>query len=238
MRGARARGQRAGGHRLPVGGRRPDHRVRRPGGAGSARDGIARDVHDLVIQRLFAGALSPQPALGRVTGRPKASERIQRVVADLDDTIKVIRSTIHALRESDRQTGTALRSRLVGVTDRAAEVLGFAPALRMTDLLDTAVPAEHGAHLLAVLEEARSNAARHARASAVDVGVDVAGAVTRLRVADNGRGFAPRMTRRSGLANLRGRAEALGGTLDLSAEEGGGTLVRWTVPLPASAAAG
>ncbi|CAB53435.1 MULTISPECIES: sensor histidine kinase [Streptomyces] len=238
MRGARARGQRAGGHRLPVGGRRPDHRVRRPGGAGSARDGIARDVHDLVIQRLFAGALSPQPALGRVTGRPKASERIQRVVADLDDTIKVIRSTIHALRESDRQTGTALRSRLVGVTDRAAEVLGFAPALRMTDLLDTAVPAEHGAHLLAVLEEARSNAARHARASAVDVGVDVAGAVTRLRVADNGRGIAPRMTRRSGLANLRGRAEALGGTLDLSAEEGGGTLARWTVPLPASAAAG
>lgn len=169
-------------------------------------------MHDLVIQRLFAGALSPQPALGRVTGRPKASERIQRVVADLDDTIKVIRSTIHALRESDRQTGTALRSRLVGVTDRAAEVLGFAPALRMTDLLDTAVPAEHGAHLLAVLEEARSNAARHARASAVDVGVDVAGAVTRLRVADNGRGIAPRMTRRSGLANLRGRAEALGGT--------------------------
>lgn len=81
--------------------------------------------------------LSPQPALGRVTGRPKASERIQRVVADLDDTIKVIRSTIHALRESDRQTGTALRSRLVGVTDRAAEVLGFAPALRMTGLLDT-----------------------------------------------------------------------------------------------------
>ncbi|WP_461712022.1 sensor histidine kinase [Streptomyces sp. DSM 41013] len=238
MRSARARGQRAGGHRLPVGGRRPDHRVRRPGGAGSARDGIARDVHDLVIQRLFAGALSPQPALGRVTGRPKASERIQRVVADLDDTIKVIRSTIHALRESDRQTGTALRSRLVGVTDRAAEVLGFAPALRMTDLLDTAVPAEHGAHLLAVLEEARSNAARHARASAVDVGVDVAGAVTRLRVADNGRGIAPRMTRRSGLANLRGRAEALGGTLDLSAEEGGGTLARWTVPLPASAAAG
>lgn len=195
-------------------------------------------MHDLVIQRLFAGALSPQPALGRVTGRPKASERIQRVVADLDDTIKVIRSTIHVLRESDRQTGTALRSRLVGVTDRTAEVLGFAPALRMTGLLDTAVPAEHGAHLLAVLEEARSNAARHARASAVDVGVDVAGAVTRLRVADYGRGIAARMTRRSGLANLRGRAEALGGTLDLSAEEGGGTLVRWTVPLPASAATG
>ncbi|MFD3343526.1 sensor histidine kinase [Streptomyces anthocyanicus] len=195
-------------------------------------------MHDLVIQRLFAGALSPQPALGRVTGRPKASERIQRVVADLDDTIKVIRSTIHALRESDRQTGTALRSRLVGVTDRAAEVLGFAPALRMTGLLDTPLPAEHGAHLLAVLEVARSNAARHARASAVDVGVDVAGAVTRLRVADYGRGIAARMTRRSGLANLRGRAEALGGTLDLSAEEGGGTLVRWTVPLPASAATG
>ncbi|MFE2588497.1 histidine kinase [Streptomyces anthocyanicus] len=159
-------------------------------------------MHDLVIQRLFAGALSPQPALGRVTGRPKASERIQRVVADLDDTIKVIRSTIHALRESDRQTGTALRSRLVGVTDRAAEVLGFAPALRMTGLLDTPLPAEHGAHLLAVLEVARSNAARHARASAVDVGVDVAGAVTRLRVADN-------PPRRAGAPSCGGRYRCL-----------------------------
>ncbi|MFG3213247.1 sensor histidine kinase [Streptomyces tendae] len=202
------------------------------------RDRIARDLHDLVIQRLFAGALSLQSALGRVTDRPKASERIQRVVADLDDTIKVIRSTIYGLRESDRETGTTLRSRLVGVTDRASEVLGFTPALRMTGLLDTAVPAEHGAHLLAVLEEALSNAARHARASAVDVSVDVAGAVLRLRVADNGRGIGPRVTRRSGLANLRERAEALGGTLELSAEEGAGTLVRWTVPLPPSVAAG
>ncbi|MFQ6200112.1 GAF domain-containing protein [Streptomyces sp. NPDC000405] len=197
------------------------------------RDRIARDLHDLVIQRLFAGALTLQSTLGRVADRPQVSERIQRVVDDLDDTIKVIRSTIYGLREHDQDgRGAGLRGRLVTATDRAAQTLGCTPALRMTGLLDTDVPAEHAEHLLAVLGEALSNTARHAHATTVDVSVSVTAADLHLRVADNGRGIDPTVVRRSGLDNLSRRAEELGGTFRLAANEPSGTVVEWTVPLP------
>ncbi|MFE7323612.1 GAF domain-containing protein [Streptomyces sp. NPDC057565] len=196
------------------------------------RDRIARDLHDLVIQRLFAGALSLQSTLGRVADRPQVGERIQRVVNDLDDTIKIIRSTIYGLREHDRtRRGSGLRAQLVAATERATESLAFAPALRMTGLLDTAVSAEQAEQLLAVLGEALSNAARHAQATTVDVSVEVTGAALQLRVADNGRGIDPAVTRRSGLANLCRRAEEMGGTFGLSSNEPSGTVVEWVVPL-------
>ncbi|MEE1805351.1 GAF domain-containing protein [Streptomyces sp. BE133] len=196
------------------------------------RDRIARDLHDLVIQRLFAGALSLQSTLGRVTDRPQVGERIQRVVNDLDDTIKIIRSTIYGLREHDQtRPGSGLRAQLVAATEWATESLAFAPALRMTGLLDTAVSAEQAEQLLAVLGEALSNAARHAHATTVDVSVDVTGAALQLRVADNGRGIDPAVTRRSGLANLCRRAEEMGGTFSLSSNDPSGTVIEWVVPL-------
>ncbi|MFF2516517.1 GAF domain-containing protein [Streptomyces sp. NPDC058086] len=200
----------------------------------SDRDRIARDLHDLVIQRLFAGALTLQSTLGRVADRPRVGERIQRVVDDLDDTIKVIRSTIYGLRESERSRDGGLRAKLVTATDRAAEALGFTPALRMTGLLDTDVPAEYAEHLLAVLGEALSNATRHAHATSVDVSVDVSDQTLRLRVTDNGRGIDPATTRRSGLANLRQRAEDLGGDFNASSNQPSGTILAWAVPLPST----
>lgn len=200
------------------------------------RDRIARDLHDLVIQRLFAGALTLQSTLGRVADRPQVGERIQRVVDDLDDTIKIIRSTIYALREQGQDhRGSGLRSRLVAATERATESLGFAPALRMTGLLDTVVSAEQTEQLLAVLGETLSNAARHAHATAVDVSAEVTAAALKLRVADNGRGIDPAVTRRSGLANLRRRAEEMGGAFSLSANRPSGTVVEWVVPLSSTA---
>ncbi|MFJ9907681.1 GAF domain-containing protein [Streptomyces sp. NPDC101152] len=196
------------------------------------RDRIARDLHDLVIQRLFAGALSLQSTLGRVSDRPQVGERIQRVVNDLDDTIKIIRSTIYGLREHDRtRRGSGLRAQLVAATERAVEPLGFSPALRMTGLLDTAVSAGQAEQLLAVLGEALSNAARHAHATSVDVGVEVTDSALRLQVADNGRGIDPATTRRSGLANLGKRAEELGGNFSVRANQPSGTVVEWIVPL-------
>lgn len=196
------------------------------------RDRIARDLHDLVIQRLFAGALSLQSTLGRVSDRPQVSERIQRVVDDLDDTIKIIRSTIYALREHDQsRRGSGLRAELVAATERATESLRFAPALRMTGLLDTAVSADQAEQLLAVLGETLSNVARHAHASTVDVTAEVTGTELKLRVADNGRGMDPAVTRRSGLANLHERAEELGGRFSLAANQPSGTVVEWVVPL-------
>ncbi|MFE9646287.1 GAF domain-containing protein [Streptomyces sp. NPDC006365] len=200
------------------------------------RDRIARDLHDLAIQRLFASGLTLNSVLGRISDRPEAAERIQRVVDDLDDTIKTVRTTIYALRERDRSEGRAgLRAKLLSETDQAAEALGFSPALRMTGLLDTGVPAGHADHLLAVLRETLSNAARHAHATAVEVIAETDGSRLRLRVSDNGRGVDPAVTRRSGLDNLRRRATDLGGSLTLTPNEPTGTVVEWTVPLPAEA---
>lgn len=198
------------------------------------RDRIARDMHDLVIQRLFAGALTLQSTLGRLSDRPQVGERVQQVVDDLDSTIKVIRSTIYALREQQHgdRRGSGLRARLVAAVDRATEALGFAPALRTTGLLDTGVPAQYAEQLLAVLGEALSNAARHAGATAVDVAVDLAATSLRLRVTDNGCGIDSAVTRRSGLSNLRSRAEELGGTFTLAPNRPTGTVLDWSVPLP------
>ncbi|WP_324783052.1 GAF domain-containing protein [Streptomyces sp. H51] len=197
------------------------------------RDRIARDLHDLVIQRLFADGLSLQAALGRLGDRPDAADRVQRVVDDLDDTIKVIRSTIFGLQHQDhpgRRTG--LRSRLVALSAEASAALGFTPALRMTGLLDTDVSAHHADHLLAVLREALSNAARHAVATAVEISVEATDGTLRLTVADDGRGIDPAVTRRSGLANMHSRAGELGGHLAVGRRDPSGTVLEWSVPLP------
>ncbi|WP_190015120.1 GAF domain-containing sensor histidine kinase [Streptomyces lucensis] len=197
------------------------------------RDRIARDLHDQVIQRLFADALTLQAVLGRVRDQPVAAERIQRVVDDLDDTIKIIRSTIFGLQHRDREERSGgLRAQLLSLTDEATRTLGFTPALRMTGLLDTDVPATHAGHLLAVLREALSNAAKHAQATAVEVTAEASGRTLRLTVADDGRGVDPAVTRCSGLANLRSRAGELGGTFRVVPGDPSGTLLEWTVPLP------
>jgi len=195
------------------------------------RDRIARDLHDLAIQRLFASGLSLQSVLNRLTDQPDVAERVQRVVDDLDDTIKVVRSTIYALRESDRSDAAGLRARLVAEVGKAAETLGFTPALRMSGLLDTDVPDNHREHLLAVLREALSNATRHAHPTSVDVTAEATDTRLRLRVADNGRGIDRATTRRSGLSNIATRAENLGGTCTLTPNEPTGTVLEWSVPL-------
>ncbi|MFE3329309.1 GAF domain-containing protein [Streptomyces sp. NPDC059176] len=198
------------------------------------RDRIARDLHDLAIQRLFASGLTLNSVLGRVADRPQVAERVQRVVDDLDDTIKTVRGTIYALRERDRADSRGgLRGKILAETDQAATTLDFAPALRMTGLLDTDVPDGHAEQLLAVLRETLSNAARHAHATAVEVTAETDGSRLRLRVADNGRGIDPAVTRRSGLDNLRERATVLGGGFTLTPNEPTGTIAEWTVPLPA-----
>jgi signal transduction histidine kinase len=191
------------------------------------RDRIAKDLHDTVIQRLFAVAMMLMSAI-KITQKRDVKVRVQRAVDDLDDTIRQIRSTIFALQASpdDEQT---LRSRLYGVVDGATESLGFAPSVRLDGLLDTSVDDATGDHLVAVLREALSNAARHAQATRVDVSV-AAGADLLLRVADDGVSI-PATGRRSGLANMAARAEGLGGELDVRPGEKGGTILEWRVPI-------
>ncbi|MEU9076967.1 GAF domain-containing protein [Kitasatospora sp. NPDC048538] len=194
------------------------------------RDRIARDLHDLAVQRLFATGMTLQGAT-RFIEHPEATDRVLRAIDDLDETAKTIRATIFGLRL--RESGPAaagLRARLVEVAERAARALGFAPALRMTGLIDVTVPADIADAAVAVLEEALSNAARHAQAGAVGVSV-TAGPELVVAVTDDGVGL-PEGGRRSGLANLADRAAALGGTFTARRRPEGGTALEWRVPLP------
>nr|WP_026249229.1 GAF domain-containing sensor histidine kinase [Streptomyces sp. LaPpAH-108] len=196
------------------------------------RDRIARDLHDLAIQRLFATGMTLQSA-GRFIEHPKAAERVLRAVDDLDETIKIIRSTIFGLRTRDGATGSGLRARVVRVAGEAAPVLGFAPGVRMEGLIDTEVPPGIADDVVAVVSEALTNIARHARADRADVLLTTDGSEVRLRVVDNGVGL-PAEGRRSGLRNMAERAERSGGRLETATPEGGGTALDWRVPLPAS----
>lgn len=198
------------------------------------RDRIARDLHDLAIQRLFATGMTLQSAR-RFVEHPEAVDRLGRAIDDLDATIKIIRSTIFGLREHDTPgTAPKLRNRVVKAVDEAATTLGFAPALRMEGLLDTDVPSEAAEQAIAVIGEALTNVARHARARRAEVSVVAEDGVLAVTVSDDGIGISPDGTR-SGLRNLSERAERLGGTLSVHArpEPGSGTVLEWRVPLPA-----
>jgi signal transduction histidine kinase len=190
------------------------------------RDRIAKDLHDTVIQRLFATAMTLMSAT-KIIDNPDVALRVRRAIDDLDDTIRQIRSTIFALQTPSGEEG--MRGRVHAAVDGAAENLGFAPSVRLDGLLDTAVDEEIGEQLLAVLHEALSNVARHAQASQVSVSVDVGDDLV-LRVEDDGVGI-PVDGRRSGLRNLDERARSLGGSFKAGRREGGGTLLQWRVPL-------
>jgi signal transduction histidine kinase len=190
------------------------------------RDRIAKDLHDTVIQRLFATAMNLMSVVKIAEGRD-VSPRVQRAVDDLDETIRQIRSTIFALQTAPDER--SLRARIHAVADGAVEGLGFAPRVRLDGLVDTMLPEHVGDQLLAVLSEALSNAARHAHARRVSITVDVADDVV-LRITDDGVGIG-RSGRRSGLRNMADRAEALGGEFRVCGGDQGGTVVEWRVPL-------
>ncbi|MGQ4486065.1 GAF domain-containing protein [Streptomyces sp. SAS_281] len=196
------------------------------------RDRIARDLHDLAIQRLFATGMTLQSAR-RFVEHPVARERVIRAIDDLDTTIKIIRSTIFGLREhSEPGTAPKLRSRVVGAVDAAAPTLGFAPALRMEGLLDTEVPANTGDEVIAVVAEGLTNVARHAGAHAAEVAVVARSGTLTVTVSDDGVGMR-NGDRRSGLGNLSERAKRLGGGLDARTRPtpDRGTTLTWWVPL-------
>ncbi|MGW3040247.1 GAF domain-containing protein [Kitasatospora sp. NPDC001159] len=193
------------------------------------RDRIARDLHDLAIQRLFATGMTLQSA-ARIIEQPSACSRVTRAVQDLDETIKIIRSTIFGLRAREDDGGHGLRTRAARAVAEAQAALGFTPRLSMEGLLDTDVPTGVADHVMAVLGEALSNAARHARATRVEVRLLATGDEAVLIVTDDGIGV-PSGGRRSGLRNLQERADQLGGSFAVDAPTEGGTRLRWTAPL-------
>ncbi|MEU9980354.1 GAF domain-containing protein [Streptomyces sp. NPDC050856] len=202
------------------------------------RDRIARDLHDLVIQRLFAtGMMLESARRGSVV--PAVREGVGRAVEELDVTIQEIRTAIFALQQGPAEAPSGLRTRVLREINMAAVPLGFTPAHRFVGPVDTLVGELTGKNLVAALREALSNAFRHARAQRIEVVVDATArlpdgvAAVRLTVSDDGVGI-PAGGRRSGLRNLARRAESLGGSSWCGpglGEGGGGTSVVWQAPL-------
>jgi signal transduction histidine kinase len=192
------------------------------------RDRIARDLHDLVIQRLYATGMSLQGTVGLIS-TPEVAQRVSVAVDALDETIREIRSSIFALQTRHQERRPGLRSRILQVADEMTGPLGFPPALELEGRLDEDVPDDVSDHLLSALREALSNAARHSGASKVEVQVRAQGELS-LTVRDNGSGIKP-SGRRSGLTNLEQRAVRLGGSLRVAPATGGGTELDWRVPL-------
>jgi signal transduction histidine kinase len=191
------------------------------------RERIARDLHDVVIQRLFAAGMQLQGVTAHGL-RPQTRERIDTVVGHLDTTIRDIRGAIFELRTP--ATG-ALRTEIRSLVEEARPTLGFRPELVLDGPVDSAVPESLRPAVVAVLREALANAARHARAGSVSVLVRVADRQLTVQIADDGVGMAADVRSVGGVRNMQRRADELGGTCTVDRADPHGTVVTWTVPL-------
>jgi signal transduction histidine kinase len=189
---------------------------------------IARDLHDTVIQQLFAIGMGLQAAASRSTD-PFVTERLHRAVDDLDTTIRDVRSTIFALDRTTRST-RGVRDEALAVIDDLRRGYEFDHRFTVDGPVQSALSDEGALHLLNALREAVSNAVRHGHAHKVAVALLAAHGMVTLRVTDDGVGMPSPPPPRSGLRNLEQRAEALGGTLRLAANEPSGTILIWSIP--------
>ena len=192
------------------------------------RDRIARDLHDRVIQRVYAVGMNLQGAT-RLPERDQVVERVARAIDDLDLTITEIRSAIFELGEAALPGG--LRQAVLQLTQELAGTLGVRPEVRFEGAVDNTVPQHLGDHVLAVVREGLTNAGKHAQASRYEVTLGVTDQLV-LELLDDGVGIVLPQTKPGlGLINLHDRAEKLDGTFEIHPRDGGGTRLVWTVPL-------
>lgn len=197
------------------------------------RDRIARDLHDAVIQRLFAVGLSLQGIVTRHGDSPEVVERVQRAIDDIDETIRQIRSSIFDLGALG--VGEHVRADVIALARELRPVIGFDVPVVFRGPVDTAVTGRVAEHLLFATREALTNVGRHAEATEASVSVAVTGDTVTLQITDNGRGIGGADDATGlggfGLINLRNRAEKLGGEMVLDAPASGGTTLVWRVPI-------
>lgn len=190
------------------------------------RERIARELHDTVIQRLFATGLGLQAML-RFISDPELTGRIQESIDDLDSTVREIRSVIFELH-TQRLIGESLRSEVLDVCSESARALGYQPVVRFNGPIDSAVDAAVGEHVLAVTREGLSNVARHARSTSTLVSLELHGDFVILTITDDGVGLTESDGAGRGRINMTSRAAEVGGELILCAAAGGGTELRWS----------
>jgi signal transduction histidine kinase len=193
------------------------------------RDRIARDLHDLVIQRLFATGLQLQ-GMHRMV-RPDVQERISRAVEDIDTTIRDLRAAIFELHQQPGARSTSLRADIRDLVGEYTDTLGFRPQLKLRGPLDSVVPTAVRPQILAAIREGLSNVVRHAGADSVEVEVSVGDGAVVARITDDGSGIAADNQRESGLRNLRERAATLGGAVRVSPAHPHGTVLELLAPL-------
>ncbi|WP_431955812.1 GAF domain-containing protein [Nocardia lijiangensis] len=195
----------------------------------SERDRIARDLHDHVIQRLFAVGLSLQGTAQR-TRAPEVKSRLVDTINDVQTIVQDIRHSIFDLHSSTAAEAPVLRKRLHAVVAEMTADTDLRTSIRLAGPVSVLGPAMFD-DLEAVLREALSNVVRHAQATAVSVKLAIGDDVV-LEVTDNGIGLPEHLTRRSGLANMAARTHETGGSFHAGAGPSGGTVIRWSVPLP------
>jgi signal transduction histidine kinase len=201
------------------------------------RDRIARDLHDSVIQRLFAIGLSLQ-GTARLVERPEAVIRIGEAIDKLDDTIRQLRKAIFDIELTISKEG--LRPKILDLVHELRSVLAVFPQASFNGPVDLVVTGQLAEEVLVVLREALTNVGKHAHATQVQVVVAIAaGDELRLVVADDGIGTngAEGTTSGLGLKNMRLRAERLGGGMEIGTSREGGTRLTWHVPLESEGAA-
>lgn len=192
------------------------------------RDRIARDMHDLVIQRIFATGLTLQSIVPKLTDLPVESQKLTNSIQELNNTIKELRQTILHLTSlgSDEIT---LRRRVMSEVESYRKFLKSTPSITFEGAVDTSTSEVAGDQLVATLRELLSNAVKHADATSLSVSVQLLNQNVVLTVVDDGVGM-PESGRRSGLANLESRAADLGGTFEITRRSPRGTKARWSVP--------
>jgi signal transduction histidine kinase len=193
------------------------------------RDRIAMDLHDHVIQELFAIGLSLEATASQLPDE-EVAQRLRRRVEDIDRTIRRIRTSIFELRGMLPNAGDGLRQRVLAVTSDLVAALGFTPHVTFSGVLDVRLVDELVDDVVACVRETLSNVAKHARAKSAMVDLSLAGEVLTVMVTDDGVGLRA-TTRSSGTANLRARAQKWGGTFALAPGPTGGTTATWTVRL-------
>ena len=191
------------------------------------RDRIARDLHDRVIQRIYAVGMS-LAGTARLEDLPQVQDRVEHAVDELDSTITEIRTAIFELGETSLPGG--LRDAVVQLADELTPTLGTRPEVRFVGPVDNAVPPQVADHILAVVREALTNAAKHAGASRCSVEISVDHDLVLVEIIDNGKGIDidPASPVGHGLTNMRSRAEKLSGTFEILSVETGGTRLHWS----------
>ncbi len=191
------------------------------------RERIARDLHDMVIQRLFAAGMHLQ-AVQSSAHPPIVADRIGATIIELDDTIRELRSAIFRLGQHNEQR--TLSAQITELTHERARHLGFEPVLRLSGDLDT-LPDFIADQLVATVTEGLSNVVRHANATTADVRIDRSNESLTLHISDNGVGLPDEPKRSGGLSNMMWRAAELGGTCAVGPNQPSGTRLLWNVPV-------